>query len=441
MSLRGDVIYPSSQHARLHGPFHWPFIHAFTEGYQWVCLFLMLAAWVGALKPLGAMNHGNGLGALNIISKAALRRPLRLMIPAGIITVISCVMAQFDLFHYGRRATLWVVQGSPSPQPGLKSMFQLLWNSLWSSWFDASNYYEMNQWVMKWFLEGSWKLYAALLPLCMMDKTWRRVVLGIQFWWAWKTHECKFVPRLSICFTDEVEAFVNIPTYSGIVLAEISTIPRLHDYAFSDALIPRIISPFLLIFGWYLISFPGVNWEWAPWFHWIWANREFWFNDGDVYRLTCTIGVWCLLLSILLSPTLQSFLNAPLIQWLGKQSFAMYLIHGVILRSVFTFVAHGLFAREENAEVVGIRLVISLGVFIGLTLYLAALWVWYVEPWCEMLIDGIEKGLNGHFDLEILTKDLFSVHEPNSLYQKLNVERHGRLMDLEKAVESASRLD
>jgi hypothetical protein len=200
MGLRGDVIYPGSEHARTHGIWHWPFFHAFTEGYQWVVIFLILAGWVNALKPLQAMNRGETNTALLLLCKGSFRRPLRLMIPAGIITLTSGFMAQLDLFHYGGHATLWITQGSPAPMNSSWAALQRLWESLWASWFGAGNYYERNQWVMTWFLEGSWKLYSALLPMTIMHPTWRRIVVALHLWWAWSTHESQSHFTLAVCY-------------------------------------------------------------------------------------------------------------------------------------------------------------------------------------------------------------------------------------------------
>jgi hypothetical protein len=192
MALHGDVIHPATRHARIHGLWHWPFFHAFAEGFQWVVMFLVLAAWVNAIKPLKIMNMADKEGALVSLSKAALKRPLRLMLPAGAVTILSCVMAQMNLFHYGTVGSGWMAQASPTPASSLWQALRQLVRSLWASWFDAANSYENNQWVMKWFLEGSWKLFAILLPMAVMSPTWRRATLFVQWLWAWNTKEGQF---------------------------------------------------------------------------------------------------------------------------------------------------------------------------------------------------------------------------------------------------------
>jgi fucose 4-O-acetylase-like acetyltransferase len=214
------------------------------------------------------------------------------------------------------------------------------------------------------------------------------------------------------------QALVNVPTYSGLVFAEIYLTAGIHDFAYSDSVVPRIISPILFVFGWYMMSYPGEDETWAPWFRWVWANKDWIYGGGDTYRFSCIIGAWSVLVSILLSSAMQSCLNAPLFQWLGQHSFAIYLIHGTVLRSVFTFFAFGPFSNEQHPDPTGFRLIISLLIFLWVTLYLSSFWMKHVEPFCTQLTDSIYDMLGSSFDVSKMAESLFAIQSPDTVTSK-----------------------
>jgi hypothetical protein len=227
--------------------------------------------------------------------------------------------------------------------------------------------------------------------------------------------------------------FVAIPTYSGLVFAELSTMASVNDYAFSDAASIRIMSPTLFVLGWYFMSYPGVSEEWAPWFQWIWENKQFWYGAGDTYRLTCTVGVFCVLTSILMSSTLQSILNSPLLQWLGKHSFAIYLVHGMAMRTALMYFCYGFFPSETRADPTGLRLALALLAFASVTLIMARLWMVYVEAWCSRVTESVGQILGSFFDPSALIQDIFSVHGPEKLSDSnKDLDKHVPLPVVEK---------
>jgi transcription initiation factor TFIID subunit 11 len=210
--------------------------------------------------------------------------------------------------------------------------------------------------------------------------------------------------------------YVAIPTYSGLLFAEISLFSSIHDFAASRSLAKRTLVVLLFLTGYYLMSMPSINWEWAPWFKFILENCKFLFPEGsNPYILTSYIGVFLTLLSILVSPGFQDVLTHPICLWLGQLSLPIYLIHGPVVRTLFCWLIYG-FTQPEYREVrdahgniakipgdfpppSSARIFVSIAVFLGVVLYLARLWSHNVEPWCAKVAKYVEDIITGKREL------------------------------------------
>jgi len=210
--------------------------------------------------------------------------------------------------------------------------------------------------------------------------------------------------------------YVAIPTYSGLLFAETSSFSSIHEFAASRSLAKRGMVALLFLSGFYLVSMPSVEWKWAPWFKFAWEDGKFPFPEGsNVYALTSYIGVFLILLSILVSTRLQSILTHPICLWLGRLSLPIYLIHGPVLRTLFSWLIYGFtqpeYREEQDADgniqiVPGdfpppstARIFLSLPVFLGAVLWLARLWSHKVEPWCAKVAKYVEDIITGRREL------------------------------------------
>ena len=154
------------------------------------------------------------------------------------------------------------------------------------------------------------------------------------------------------------------------------------------------------MFGLYLASIPDFHRDWAEHYQWIEHNLAWMFpHNPDWFRQTVTLGCWFILLGILLSPWLQRCLSCRIFRWLGEMSFALYLLHGTLIRTVGVWVAYGrIFPQvdSETGEVIRPYAASSSRVWCGvivvwaLLLGLGRLWVRYVERFCALLVRRFE---------------------------------------------------
>jgi len=136
-------------------------------------------------------------------------------------------------------------------------------------------------------------------------------------------------------------------------------------------------------FGWYI--FP----EGAPRFD------KRWTAIG--WDLIAT-GIW-------LSPTLQDLFSNKLFMWLGRNSFAVYLTHGTLLRVVLARFIYGFSTSPFSVEKVEDKdpifhwipgtessfvFAVAIPVWLAMLYTIAHLWTTYVDSFCARATKSLE---------------------------------------------------
>jgi peptidoglycan/LPS O-acetylase OafA/YrhL len=119
--------------------------------------------------------------------------------------------------------------------------------------------------------------------------------------------------------------------------------------------------------------------------------EKFWLNIGTAMLLLLlarsdpAVSVW------------RHVLNSSLAQYLGKISFALYLIHGPVLHAVGYMVPHyvwwslGVEGVKTNDFTWGVGMVVGWSVGLALCLWLADVWQREVENRCMKLVKRLEE--------------------------------------------------
>jgi len=180
----------------------------------------------------------------------------------------------------------------------------------------------------------------------------------------------------------------------------------------------RMLSILCMFLGLTIASYPENKYEWMAWSK---AQHQFLEpllpHDPDFPRYASGIGLQLISLSFHFSPWSRDLLSNRYFLWLGKQSFAVYLLHGPMIRTVLVWMLYGFTVpadvRNEKGDIIhpkmpfpgGIRLLIALPFWIPMNYGLAMLWTTYVDPWCakwtEVMVSYIlqerdEKHRNGN---------------------------------------------
>lgn len=178
----------------------------------------------------------------------------------------------------------------------------------------------------------------------------------------------------------------------------------------------RIVSSLLFVSGLLICSYPGEHPEWSTWSNYMLQAAHYIFPpDVNIGKRYSAIGVDLIIFAIYISPSTKDFLANRLLLWLGKQSFAVYLVHGTLLRTVLCWMLYGITGQpwegepvdgngqpllDENGNplhphwipirppwVVGI----SIPIWICIVYACATAWTTYVDPFCAKMAQKLEK--------------------------------------------------
>ncbi len=169
----------------------------------------------------------------------------------------------------------------------------------------------------------------------------------------------------------------------------------------------RVLTVVLLLLGLFSASYPVTHPDYAGWSRFLEDKARYLFPpDVDVGRRYAAVGLDMIAVAIFLSPTAKELLSSPYLLWLGKNSFAVYLTHGTLLRTVFVWMLYGISGqpwvetKNEAGETVPppwlpqrgpVVTFVSIGIWTGLVYLVAHLWTTYVDSYAARLTQSLES--------------------------------------------------
>jgi hypothetical protein len=160
--------------------------------------------------------------------------------------------------------------------------------------------------------------------------------------------------------------------------------------------------------GLYLMSYPEENAEWAPWSSGLqYLGTTYFFPaNTELARWYPGVGVEVFVLGVMFNPMVKRGLSHRWLCWIGKMSFAVYLIHAPLLRTILTYMIYGLSPRTPSyyidehgqplppgwrREYSRMWTIVAVPIFYVILYRLAASWVKYVDPWCGRVTNWVER--------------------------------------------------
>lgn len=200
------------------------------------------------------------------------------------------------------------------------------------------------------------------------------------------------------CF---VAAF-GMQFFWGVFLCDLQNYPAANDFMANRPRLCKVLAIFFLTIGAFIASYPEGHPEWQSWSAWLFrALVRILPKDPDFPRFGSGIGLEFITLGIHFSPFLKDILSSKYLLWLGKQSFAVYLLHGPLLRWLLCWMVYGPHLPadviNDNGEMMPGQLhfpgmwtlLLWLPVWLPLNYAVANLWTTYVDPWCAQLTEQI----------------------------------------------------
>lgn len=193
----------------------------------------------------------------------------------------------------------------------------------------------------------------------------------------------------------------------GVLLNDIGGEPDFREWVNSRPKIRRAVQSFLIILGLYVGSFPEGHAQWAAWSRQLDSLNPYLFPMGaDPTKRWSSIAFHLIVIGFWLSPSLQTIFSNKLFMWLGRNSFAVYLTHGTLLRVVLVRFIYGFSSapfsveRPEKGDPIFHWIprsqnwfvwAVAIPVWFAILYTVAHLWTTYVDSWCAKATKWIEE--------------------------------------------------
>jgi peptidoglycan/LPS O-acetylase OafA/YrhL len=296
-----------------------PFIRMFfTGGHLAVSIFFVISGYVLAAKPLALIQSGDTAKMAENVGSALFRRWIRLFLPVAGVTFLW--MSSWHLLNFAPSIPM-------APQP-------TYFGEVWKWWLDFKAYsfvfspfqfnaYSFHAWSIPMEFRGSIVVYTTLLAIAGLDTSARlRVQCALMFYFMYLVDGwfcAMFICGMFLCDIETLHVKKELPSFYAHILTQ-----------------PKKFYYFLLIAGIYLGGAPASSAEVAVlrkspgWYYLSFLTPEACQNPGWFFRFW---GATFIMIVIPRLSWLHSFFETRFCQYLGRISYALYLVHGPILWS------------------------------------------------------------------------------------------------------------
>lgn len=307
-----------------------PFIRVLWSGRSMVAIFFVISGYALSVKPLRHLQDERVESAYKALTSSMVRRAFRLFPPTFAAILITAVLVQFGAFNAAINVwnmKLYALHETPPArhptftaqiQDALGNCFYIL--NAWH-WDSRSAYgYDLHTWTIPTEFRASMVLFLGLAALATMSTKVRMISI------------CGLIAYSFFCERQEMMCFL-----SGSMIAAIDVNQDCSDIEeFSQrrrAARRNATSLLLLVVGLYLCSIPTIQGEISYGFTTISSIIPATFKEPAEY--VRTVGAALTVHGVLHCRPLAWLFTNPLVTYLGRISFALYLVHGNVLKSVF----------------------------------------------------------------------------------------------------------
>ncbi|CAI7602952.1 unnamed protein product [Penicillium bialowiezense] len=288
-----------------------PFVHMLISGHIMVAIFFVLSGYVLSYKPLKTIRSRSFDQTFTTLASGTFRRAFRLYIPA--LTGIFCVFVavRLGLYNYSHAVIRegHTILGTNEQHPRVLKTFSKQSDDLWDTVatllnpFDYAlyyNYYNPHLWTIPLEFRSSLILFVVIMGTSRLVSAVRMTIVSGLIWFCMRYGRWEMVMFLS-----------------GMLMAEVDLINGTWEQAPRSAAEDEKTTIRLGPSSKVTLTV------------WLWHITPYTYPEP--HRFAQTIGAAIIVFSINHSPDIQKLFTNPLSQYLGKISFAFYVVHGPIL--------------------------------------------------------------------------------------------------------------
>lgn len=335
---------------------HLPIIHLLISGHVMVAIFFVISGYVLSHKPLKLMRSNSWEQVFHTLASASFRRALRLYIPAlvGIFVVFIAVLLGAYDYSIAVRDAGHTVRGINEEHPEIfSSSSKQFWNCYatvvrlmdpWN-WGLYYNDYNPQLWTIPVEFRCSIVLFLTMLVTSRLRARCRLSLVAALLWFCVRWGRWDVVLFLSGMFMAELDLACGLwdpspssasdqrdpedpedPEKTTAATTSRSRVAR------SVARHHRLIWLGIFILGLYLASSPNTGAANTPGYRLLYRLTPETYPEP--HRFLQSLGAITIVASINHSADLQRAFTNSLAQYLGRISFAFYIVHGPILHSL-----------------------------------------------------------------------------------------------------------
>lgn len=332
-SYGADV--PGDSQQRRYDHYHQlPFISLLYRGRAMVAIFFAISGYVLSRKFLKLVNANSHAPAYKSLSSAVFRRGFRLFAPVTVGYLLVAIAVHMGLYEGTEAVIRGEVQlpGDTGPRGWVTGTWDLrpvnmgsLYAQLvhcydhWAEWINpwrwdhVYNEYDPHTWTIPLEFRSSMVLFLALVGTAGLKEKWRLGAIIVL---------CTYCLKVARW---EVGLFLG-----GVVLAQVDLTVSTFEVLPTRGVLGRLSQLLLCLFGSYFMSFPDVVGEATPGFRYLSSITPERY-EGWLYLFWHTLGALMMVHVVTNVLFLRRFFERPTCQYLGKISFAFYLVHGPVL--------------------------------------------------------------------------------------------------------------
>jgi peptidoglycan/LPS O-acetylase OafA/YrhL len=326
-----------------------PFLRLFFSGPTMVSIFFVISGCVLSYKPLKLTRTKSWGQLFHVVSSSVFRRGLRLIMPVLVSTFMTMLLVQGGLFQYVSRkimenndSSLGKYELKARRQETFMAQFCYWLGSTRDmtnpfTWEEFHNPYNGHLWTISVEFRSSMVLFLVIIALARVSTIIRlTLVMGLMF-------SCSVYCRWDVALFLSGMLLAELDRFSGNV--DTSNQKPIEARESKWRRMDRLVPILVFIVGSYCASYPDRAGEKTPGYRLLSAitphtypiKEKWWQSIGSI------MIVW----SVTRSSDIQWLFMSAFTQYLGKISFAVYILHGPILHSV------GLVAMTTSRKYIG----------------------------------------------------------------------------------------
>ena len=353
-----------------------PFLSLVCAGNLAVRLYFVLSGFALCYRPLRLLEEERVSTVYDRTSQSLQSRFWRLLVPSAIASAISLCLASLGAFSHSKSICRAFSDTTPTPTALLADLWLWTKDSFLNMWVLGHHHFHDSLWCMRTLLVGSYLMYLLVILRATARHTF----------WLWAAISCALLsPAVAAVNSTDLSSFV----FGGIMaFVEANKAAVQSDNLMQTSLKQSVHYGawfVMLLLSLFLGSYPSGDAN-APWCLWMHALVKLFgiSNPRHIMIWWMNVSSFFICLCISKLPWAQSVLSLRFVLYLGSTSFALFLVHPLILRSagghVFSVLHQAGLGYDSAALTMGLAALV-------LSLVASHFWRTYVEIKAHRLVE------------------------------------------------------